>query len=122
MAHYAFINLNNQVVEVISGVDETELIEGIDPEKWYANYRGMTCVRTSYNSRNGIHYNDDGEPSGKLAYRYTFAGIGYGWDGENFIPPPHKGAIWNGSAWEPSIESRLKEIQKHLNIIRQSDE
>jgi hypothetical protein len=51
MAHYAFLNENNMVTEVITGKDETELIEGLDPETWYGNFRGQTCKRTSYNSK-----------------------------------------------------------------------
>jgi len=63
MAHYAFLD-NNIVTEVIVGIDETELIEGLDPETWYANFKGQTCKRTSYN--------------GKI--RYNYAGIGYTYD------------------------------------------
>jgi hypothetical protein len=50
MAHYAFIE-DNIVTEVIVGIDETELINGLDPETWYGNFRGKTCKRTSYNSK-----------------------------------------------------------------------
>lgn len=73
MAHYAFLDKNSIVTEVIVGKDETELIEGLDPETWYGNYRGQTCVRTSYN--------------GKI--RYNYAGIGYTYDAEAdaFIAP-----------------------------------
>jgi hypothetical protein len=49
MAHYAFLDQNNVVTEVITGIDETELIEGLDTETWYGNFRGQTCKRTSYN-------------------------------------------------------------------------
>jgi hypothetical protein len=49
MAHYAFLNENNIVTEVIVGIEETETIEGIDPETWYANFRQQRCLRTSYN-------------------------------------------------------------------------
>ena len=49
MAHYAFLDENNVVTEVITGIDETELIEGLDSETWYGNFRGQKCVRTSYN-------------------------------------------------------------------------
>jgi hypothetical protein len=49
MAHYAFLDENNVVTEVITGIDETELIEGLDTETWYGNFRGQRCVRTSYN-------------------------------------------------------------------------
>ncbi len=50
MAHYAFLDDNNVVTEVITGIDETELIEGLDTETWYGNFRGQVCKRTSYNS------------------------------------------------------------------------
>jgi hypothetical protein len=79
MAHYAFIDENNLVTEVIVGIDETELIDGLDPETWYANFRGQTCKRTSYN--------------GNL--RKNFAGIGYTYDAERdaFIPPRPNNAV-----------------------------
>jgi hypothetical protein len=51
MAHYAFLNENNTVTEVIVGVDESELLEGLTPEEWYGNFRGQRCIRTSYNGR-----------------------------------------------------------------------
>jgi hypothetical protein len=50
MAHYAFLNEENIVTEVITGIDETELIEGLHPEVWYGNFRGQVCKRTSYNN------------------------------------------------------------------------
>jgi hypothetical protein len=73
MAHYAFLNENNTVTEVITGIDETELIEGLDPETWYGNFRNQVCKRTSYNGN----------------YRKNYAGIGYKYDEEKdaFIPP-----------------------------------
>jgi hypothetical protein len=73
MAHYAFIDENNIVTEVIVGIDEKELIEGIDTETWYGNFRNQKCVRTSYNSK----------------IRYNYAGIGYTYDpiDDAFIPP-----------------------------------
>ena len=73
MAHYAFLNEENIVTEVITGKDETELIEGLDPETWYSNFRGQKCVRTSYNNN----------------IRYNYAGIGYRYDAINdaFIGP-----------------------------------
>ena len=39
MAHYAFLDGSNIVTGVIVGIDETELIEGLDPETWYGNRR-----------------------------------------------------------------------------------
>jgi hypothetical protein len=73
MAHYAFLDENNIVTEVIVGVDESELIDGLTPEEWYGNFRGQTCVRTSYNS----------------SIRFNFAGVGYSYDpiDDAFISP-----------------------------------
>ena len=59
MAHYAFLDENNIVTQVILGVDETETIEGLDPETWYGNFRGEKCVRTS------IHANIRGVFAGR---------------------------------------------------------
>ena len=73
MAHYAFLDENNKVVEVITGIDEdntSELPEGFSSwEEWYGNFRGMTCKRTSYNTVDGVH-NLGGTP-----YRGTYAEI-----------------------------------------------
>lgn len=73
MAHYAFLNENNIVTQVIVGVDETELIEGKTPEVWYGEFKGQKCVRTSYNGN----------------IRKNYAGIGYLYDpiSDAFIPP-----------------------------------
>ncbi len=61
MAHYAFLNENNIVTEVIVGIDETETIEGLDPETWYGNFRGQTCKRTSYNKKIRKNYASIGD-------------------------------------------------------------
>lgn len=73
MAHYAFLDESNIVTEVIVGIDETKLIEGLDPETWYSNFRGQVCKRTSYNNK----------------IRYNYAGIGYLYDpiDDAFIAP-----------------------------------
>jgi hypothetical protein len=73
MAHYAFVNQSNLVIEVIVGVEETELIDGKSPEDWYSEFRGEKCVRTSYNGN----------------IRYNYAGIGYTYDpiDDAFIAP-----------------------------------
>jgi hypothetical protein len=90
MAHYAFLDNNNIVTEVIVGIDETELIEGLDPETWYGNFRGQVCKRTSYNGN----------------IRKNYAGIGhlYDEDRDAFIPPkPFNSWILNEETcgWQP---------------------
>jgi len=89
MAHYAFLDNNNIITEVIVGIDETELIEGLNPEIWYGNFRGQTCKRTSYN--------------GKI--RGNYAGIGYTYLPleDIFMPPKcHAEAVLNAKSakWE----------------------
>jgi hypothetical protein len=73
MAHYAFLDENNIVTEVITGIDETDLIEGLDTETWYGNFRGQVCKRTSYNNN----------------YRKNYAGVGHYFDEarDAFIAP-----------------------------------
>lgn len=72
MAHYAFLDKNSIVTEVIVGVNETELIEGLDPETWYGNFRGQKCVRTSYNS--------------KVRFNYAGIGMSYNQEADAFVP------------------------------------
>ena len=90
MAHYAFLDNNNIVTEVITGIDETELIEGLSPEIWYGNFRNQVCKRTSYNSK----------------IRGVYAGIGYTYN-ENedifIMPQPYPSWTRNGSIWEAPI-------------------
>jgi hypothetical protein len=95
MAHYAFLNDSNIVTEVITGIDETELIEGLDPETWYGNFRGQICKRTSY--------------SGSI--RFNYAGIGFTYDpiDDAFIAPmpcDHAELLLNDlKKWECSNEA-----------------
>ena len=81
MAHYAFLDSNNIVTEVIVGKDEGE--GDIDWEQHYGEFRGQTCKRTSYNTIKGVHTN------GGTPYRKNYAGIGYTYDSikDAFIPP-----------------------------------
>ena len=79
MAHYAFLDENNIVTEVIVGIDETETIEALDTETWYGNFRGQVCKRTSYNGN----------------IRYNYAGVGYTYDliRDAFIAPEPEGNL-----------------------------
>ena len=81
MAHYAFLDGNNTVTEVITGKNEGE--DGIDWEQWYGEFRGQVCKRTSYNTSGGVH------STGGTPFRKNYAGIGYTFDEarDAFIPP-----------------------------------
>jgi len=98
MAHYAYLR-NQIVVDVIVGKDETELIDGLDPEIYYA--QGTDCIvkRTSYNGR----------------IRYNYAGLGYVYDSirDAFIPPKcHDEATINESTchWDCSNAEHTAEV------------
>lgn len=80
MAHYAFLDQNNIVTEVIVGKDEGE--DGVDWESHYGEFRGQVCKRTSYNTAAGQHPNNN-------PFRKNYAGIGYFYDSQRdaFIPP-----------------------------------
>jgi len=74
MAHYAFLDENNIVTEVIVGRNEDEVVDGVsDWEEWYGNFRGQKCVRTSFNAN----------------IRHKFAGKGdfYDEEADVFIAP-----------------------------------
>ena len=73
MAHYAYLDETNTVITVIVGKDEDELIDGLDPETYYAQGTPYTVKRTSYNGN----------------IRYNYAGIGYIYDpiDDAFIAP-----------------------------------
>jgi hypothetical protein len=101
MAHYAFLE-NNIVTQVIVGIDETELIEELDPETWYGNHSGQVCKRTSYNHK----------------IRYNYAGIGYTYDpiDDAFIAPMpecgHDSLLLNDlKRWEcATCEAEAKQV------------
>jgi hypothetical protein len=82
MAHYAFLS-GNTVVEVIVGIDETELIEGLSPEEWYGNFRGQRCIRTSYN--------------GRIRGKYAAIGDLYDEESDTFISPIYPTGLTNNN-------------------------
>ena len=88
MAHYAFLDENYIVTEVIVGRDESNF----DWERHYGDIRGQLCKRTSYNTAGGVH-KENGTP-----FRKNYAGIGFTYDASRdaFIPPkPYNSWILN---------------------------
>ena len=89
MAHYAYLDEDNKVIEVIVGKDENE--DGLDWEEQYALVRGLDksrVKRCSYNTYQGEHL------YGGTPYRKNYPGFGYTYDvvRDAFIPPkkPHQ--------------------------------
>jgi hypothetical protein len=88
MAHYAFLDENYIVTEVIVGKDETNF----DWERHYGDLRGQLCKRTSYNTKGGVR------TSGGTPFRKNYAGIGFTYDParDAFIPPkPYESWVLN---------------------------
>lgn len=97
MGHFAKVT-NNLVVDVKKS--DQEFIDSFvdsSPGEW---------LQTSYNTRGGVHYGQDGQPDGGVALRKNFAGIGFTYDPvrDAFIPPkPFKAWVLNEETclWNP---------------------
>lgn len=83
MAHFALINDNNVVREVIVVSNDDSATEE-DGQTFLASI-GLagTWVQTSYNTNGAVH------ALGGIPFRYNYAGVGYTYDAdrEAFIPP-----------------------------------
>jgi hypothetical protein len=91
MAHYALVNNDNLVVEVITGRDENEIVDGVeDWEAYYSQVKNVKALRTSYNTYENQHLNNG------VPFRGNFAGIGYTYDEtlDAFIPPKPTEGDW----------------------------
>ena len=80
MSHYA--KVQNGIVErvIVAEADFFTYFVDTSPGEW---------IQTSYNTRNGIHYGQDGNPDGGFALRGNYAGVGFTYDKTNdvFYPP-----------------------------------
>ena len=93
MAHYAFLNDNSIVTEVIVGNDEDN---GVDWEEYYGKIRNQVCKRTSYNTV-GNQHKLSGTP-----FRGNYAGVGYTYDETNDVfiaPKPADNYTLNTTSW-----------------------
>jgi hypothetical protein len=98
MAHYAFIDENYIVTEVIVGKDESNF----DWERHYGDIRGQLCKRTSYNTIGGVH------TTGGMPFRKNYAGVGFTYDPvlDAFISPkPYASWTLNETSclWEAPV-------------------
>jgi len=103
MGHYAFLDNNNFVVEVITGRNENEILDGIsDWEKYYEDFKGLKCKRASYNTYRGEHKN------GGIPFRKNYPSVTWFYDESRdaFIPPkPYDSWILDEETcdWMPPI-------------------
>jgi hypothetical protein len=98
MAHFAQLDENNIVVQVIVGVDEPH-----DGEAIYFQTTGKVWKKTSYNTVGGVH------SLGGTPFRKNYAGIGFNYDAQRdaFIAPqPYPSWILDEQTcqWNPPIQ------------------
>ena len=108
MAHYAFLDENNIVTEVITGKEEGNF----NWEQQYGSFRGQLCKRTSYNTQGGIH------KLGGTPFRKNYAGIGYQYDQQRdaFIPPkPYQSWVLNEQTcqWQSPVAMPTAELEEN---------
>lgn len=92
MAHYAFIDDNNVVTEVIAGRDENEIVNGVsDWESHYSGIRGQRCIRTSYNNN--------------IRKQYAAVGGTYDETRDEFVAPKPfpSWSLDSNNDWQPPI-------------------
>ena len=115
MAHYALLNENNIVTNVITGVDENIIQTDLDGtqvggtseawEQFYASrpwFEGLTCKRTSYNNN----------------IRKNYAGIGYSYwpDLDAFVAPKcHDEAVLDEETAQWICTNSDHELAKEMN-------
>lgn len=116
MAHYAYIDDNNTVINVIVGKDENELIDGLDTETYYSLGTPYIVKRTSYNGKirkqyAGVGFKYDPEADVFIAPQpYSSWILDENHDWKAPIPYPNDGLmyVWNEEAhdWEAYVETK----------------
>jgi hypothetical protein len=93
MSNYAKV-LNSKVLEVIvADASFFDTFVDTSPGTW---------IQTSYNTRGGVHYGQDGQPDGGVALRANYAGIGYTYDAINdvfYAPQPYPSWTISAPTW-----------------------
>lgn len=99
MSHFAKV-LDGKVIQVIvAEPDFFDTFVDSSPGQW---------LQTSYNTRGGVHYGQDGNPDGGVALRGNYAGIGYTYDATHdvfYAPQPFPSWTLSQTAWlwEPPV-------------------
>ena len=93
MPHYAKVCDGKVVQVIVAGPEFFDTFVDSSPGQW---------IQTSYNTRGGVHYDQDGNPDGGVALRGNYAGIGYVYDHANdvfYAPQPFASWSLNKTTW-----------------------
>ena len=99
-------NIVSHYAKVVNGKVTDVIVADADFFKTFVDISPGTWVQTSYNTRGGVHYGQDGQPDGGTQIAYNYAGIGYNYDGVGFYAPqPYPSWILNKSTylWEAPV-------------------
>ena len=99
MPHYAKVCDGKVIQVIVAGPEFFDTFVDSSPGQW---------IQTSYNTRGGVHYDQDGNPDGGVALRGNYAGIGYTYDAANdvfYAPQPYPSWVLNKTTWvwEPPV-------------------
>jgi len=88
-----FAQIENGIVTQVIAAEQNVIDSGLF---------GIGWIQTSYNTKGGVHYGQDGKPDGGIALRGNYAGIGYTYDSVNdvfYSPQPFPSWILNTTTW-----------------------
>ena len=96
MSHFAKIESDIVTTVIVAEQNFIDIQEG-------------TWVQTSYNTRGGVHYGQDGNSDGGVALRKNYASIGFTYDASKdafYEPKPHASWTLNDDSflWEAPID------------------
>ena len=71
--------------KVVNGVVAQVIVAEADFFKTFVDSSPGEWIQTSYNTRGGIHYGQDGKPDNGVGLRANYAGVGYIYDSKNDV-------------------------------------
>ena len=93
MSHFAKVCDGKVVQVIVAEPDFFNTFVDSSPGQW---------LQTSYNTRGGLHYGQDGQPDGGIALRGNYAGIGYVYDATHdvfYVPQPFASWTLSQTTW-----------------------
>lgn len=112
MAHYALV-INSRVAQVM-------VIEEKDVDALRPAFEGE-LIQTSYNTRDGVHYGDDGKPDGGEALRLNYAQEGMLYDKDRDIFYRDHSVVKDGLFWLKEDDMTIQAVLPNKAVQRRYD-